>query len=102
MQQTLTGELTILNAADVRTQLLEALAHGEPLELDTRQVTEVDAAGLQVLLAAFKSASNEKLAIHFPVDLRGPAVTSALELLGLTELERNVEVVSHDKEDTGR
>ena len=102
MQCTLTGDLTIGAAAEAKQQLLHALAGEGPLELDTRQVTEVDAAGLQVLLAALRSAANAKIPIRFPADLRGPAVESGLRLLGLAERDWNYEDLSHGKEDTGR
>ena len=45
MQCTLTGDLTIGAAAEAKQQLLHALAGEGPLELDTREVTEVDDGG---------------------------------------------------------
>jgi anti-anti-sigma regulatory factor len=57
MMCTLTGELTIARVEEVKAVLLKALAQGGSLELDTKQVSEVDAAGLQVVLAALKSAA---------------------------------------------
>ena len=102
MQCTLTGDLTIGAAAEAKQQLLHALAGEGPLELDTREVTEVDAAGLQVLLAALRSAANAKIPIRFPADLRGPVVGTGLRLLGLAERNWNHEDLSHGKEDIGR
>ena len=83
MKCTLTGELTIAAAADARALLLEALLGGGDLELDTIRVTDVDAAGLQVILAAFKSAIVAKTAVRFPSEARGAAVAAGLEALGL-------------------
>ena len=83
MKCTLSGELTIAAAAEVKGQLLQALEARGPLELDTSCVTEVDAAGLQVLLAALKSAASAKIPIRFPREARGPAVATGLALLGL-------------------
>lgn len=102
MQCTLTGDLTIAAAAETKGQLLQALAGEGPLELDTRQVTEVDAAGLQVLLAALRSAANAKIPIRFPADCHGPVVGRGLGLLGLTERDWNHEDVGYGKEDTDR
>lgn len=85
MRCTLTTELTITCAAEVKSDLLRVLAQGGTLELDTSQVREVDVAGLQVILAALKSAAKAKLPVHFPEELRGPAVSAGLRLLGIGE-----------------
>ena len=102
MQCTLTGDLTIGAAAEAKQQLLHALAGDGTLELDTRQVTEVDAAGLQVLLAALRSAANAKIPIRFPADRHGTVVGLGLRLLGLAEQDWNYKDFSHGKEDIGR
>ncbi len=102
MQCHLTGDLTIGAAAEAKQRLLRALAGAGDLELDTRQVTEVDAAGLQVLLAALRSAANAKIPIRFPTELHGPVVGAGLRLLGLAEQDWNQGDFSHGKEDTGR
>jgi len=95
MQCTLKGDLTIAAAGDARIQLLQALAGDGPFELDTRQVTEVDAAGLQVILAALRSAAKAKLPIRFAIDLRGPVVEAGLRMLGLADRDWNREDANH-------
>jgi anti-anti-sigma regulatory factor len=85
MMCTLTGELTIARVEEVKAVLLKALAQGGSLELDTKQVSEVDAAGLQVVLAALKSAAKAKVPVHFPVEARGAAVSTGFHLLGIGE-----------------
>jgi len=53
------GELTIYRAAELRSSLqaaLAGLAEGAELELDLAGVTEMDSAGVQLLMAAQKSA----------------------------------------------
>jgi len=95
MKCTLTGELTIAAAARARTELLQAIAGPGALDLDTRGVDEVDAAGLQVLLAAFKSAANAKIRVVFPPEVRGPAVTAGLARLGLDTRDWNHEEANH-------
>jgi anti-anti-sigma regulatory factor len=83
MKCTLTGALTISAAADVRAQLLQALAGEGALELDTTQVTDVDAAGLQLLLAACKSASQAGIPVQFPAQAQGDVVETSFKVLGL-------------------
>jgi len=95
MQCTLTGELTISAAADARVQLLQALAGDGPLELDTSQVTEIDAAGLQVILAALRSAAKAKIPIRFSTDLHGTVVGAGLRMLGLADSDWNNEDFNH-------
>lgn len=64
-------ELTIYNALKLKQQLVLALEHGNALELDLSQVTEIDTAGLQLLILAKREAArkNKQLAIvaHNPV-----------------------------------
>jgi anti-sigma B factor antagonist len=56
-REALTGELTIYRAAELQQQLLAALQHGGgSLEVDLSGVTELDTAGLQLLIALKKSA----------------------------------------------
>jgi anti-anti-sigma factor len=53
------GEFTIYRAAELRASLqalLAGLAEGGALELDLAAVTEMDSAGVQLLMAAKKSA----------------------------------------------
>ena len=95
MQCTLTGDLTISAAADARLQLLQGLAGDGALVLDTSQVTESDAAGLQVVLAALRSAAKAKISIRFPTDLHGTAVEAGLRLLGLANQDWNNEDFNH-------
>lgn len=59
------GELTIHNAADRRAVLLATVEAGGELDLDLSAVTELDTAGLQLLLLAQREAgrSGGRLAI---------------------------------------
>jgi anti-anti-sigma regulatory factor len=95
MKCTLTGELTITAAARARSELLQAIAGQGSFDLDTTGVLELDAAGLQVLLAALKSAASAKIPIGFPPTARGPVVTAGLELLGLNARDWNHEGPNH-------
>ncbi|HEX8962017.1 MAG TPA: STAS domain-containing protein [Rhodocyclaceae bacterium] len=50
------GELTIQTASARHAELLAALGSSDQLDIDLAGVVEVDSAGLQLLLAARKSA----------------------------------------------
>ncbi len=81
-------ELTIARADALKAALLAALAAGEPVELDGRAVQDVDAAGLQVLCAARRSALARGLRLAFQRDGRSPAFVQAVELAGLAQHAR--------------
>ena len=76
------GEFNIFTAAELRLQLLEALATGTELEVDLAHVSEIDSAGLQLMLAAKREAANRNLALHFAG--HSQAVCDALELCKLS------------------
>lgn len=61
----LSEDLTIYHALEQKQRLLEALADAEHLELDLRQVSEIDTAGLQLLILLKKEAqqNGKKVAI---------------------------------------
>lgn len=78
----LLGEMTIYTAAAVWKQVVDALdTHTETRVLDLSQVTELDTAGLQIVLMARRlaSAAGRELQIAQP----SPAVSEVLELLQL-------------------
>jgi anti-anti-sigma regulatory factor len=59
------GDMTIQNAGEIRTVLLEAFSQGEGVCLGMGKVTEVDLAGLQLLCAAHRTALRDKK--HFSI-----------------------------------
>jgi anti-sigma B factor antagonist len=77
----LTGDLTIQTAADTRATLLAWLAGGEDLEVDLSRVSELDTAGLQVLLLAKREAAQRGRRLR----LRAlpPVVLEVLHIVGL-------------------
>jgi anti-anti-sigma regulatory factor len=77
----LDGELTIYRAAELKPLLLAALTGAGPIELDLAEVTEVDTAGLQLLMLLRREAQALGRALH----LRSPslAMVEAFELLDL-------------------
>lgn len=51
------GEMTIYNAAALKQQLDSLLAESVQLEIDLSQVSEIDTAGLQLLILAKKECT---------------------------------------------
>ena len=77
------GELTIYTAVESRKRLLEALAGEGAVEVDLSGVTEIDSAGLQLLIMAKKEANLAGRGIRF-VNHSSPVV----ELIDLCDLGR--------------
>ncbi|MDH4189747.1 MAG: STAS domain-containing protein [Betaproteobacteria bacterium] len=53
------GPMTIYEAAEHKQILLDALARGAELEIDLSGVSEIDTAGIQLLLLAKRAAAKE-------------------------------------------
>ncbi|OWW21907.1 STAS domain-containing protein [Noviherbaspirillum denitrificans] len=77
----LEGEMNIYKAADLKQMLMAALPEGGTLEADLSGVTEMDTAGLQLLMLAKRTAQQRggdlRLVNH------SPAVVDVFELLNL-------------------
>ncbi len=84
MELKIEGDYTVAQAAERKPPLLAALAalaSGEALTLDLSGVTEIDCAGVQLLLLAQREAGHQgsKLLLQ----QHSPAVLDAFALLGL-------------------
>ena len=77
----LDGELNIYRAAELKQELLAAVAAAPALQLDLSGVSELDTAGLQVLMLAKQAAT----ALGHELHLRrhSAAVLEVFELLDL-------------------
>lgn len=75
-------DLTIYNAAEQKSQLCEALAATDALELDLSQVAEIDTAGLQILILAKREAT--QLGKRLEIVAHSPAVSQTLDFCNLT------------------
>ena len=78
------GEMTIYRASELAQALQEALAAlpaGEPLQVDLAGVTEMDCAGVQLLLASGRTASAAGRALHLVA--RSDAVDDVFATLNL-------------------
>ncbi|MDD5177002.1 MAG: STAS domain-containing protein [Sterolibacterium sp.] len=75
------GDLNIFNAAEQRGRLLDALDEGSEVEVDLSQVSEIDSAGIQLMIAAKREAAARNHPLRFIS--HSPAVFDILELCDL-------------------
>jgi len=61
---TLTGEMTIYAAADLKQQLVAPIDSTNGLEIDLSQVSEIDTAGMQLLILAKRYAEQTGKSLH--------------------------------------
>lgn len=76
------GELSIFAAAALRQQLLDALDSCLNVEVDLSLVSEMDSAGLQLMVAAQREACVRNKSLRFTG--HSPAVADILELCDLS------------------
>lgn len=88
------GELTIYTAADNKSRFLDALSAQDALELDLSQVTELDSAGLQLLLMAKKEAERRNIELSFGQPSQ--AVIEVLDLCNLSSVFGNPVVIPYE------
>ena len=77
----LEGEMNIYKAAELKQTLLAAIIPGQTLEADLSGVTDMDTAGLQLLMLAKKVAQNGGGDLE--LTRHSPAVVDVFELLNL-------------------
>lgn len=75
-------ELTIYTASVVNSAIRDALAANDKVAIDLTGVTEIDTAGLQILLMARKEAALRQRAVRFLG--HNPAVIDCLRLMNLS------------------
>ncbi|MFA5984698.1 MAG: STAS domain-containing protein [Methylococcaceae bacterium] len=75
------GELTIYNAGEQKTRFLAFLNSGESLQINLAEVTEIDTAGLQLLILIKRTATKAKKELSFV--MHSDAVLDILELTRL-------------------
>ncbi len=80
----LEGEMTIYTAAEIKPMLLSLLDDCSEPEIDLSQVSEIDSAGLQLLLLAKREASRIGKSIRLVG--HSPAVVECLDMCNLTAL----------------
>ncbi len=80
----LEGDLTIYTAAKQQEVLSDFLQNNGDLEINLSGVTELDSAGLQLLILAKREAAKREQSLRFAMHRR--AVLEALELANLAAI----------------
>lgn len=75
------GELTIYAAAQAKENLLSAMVEGNEIEISLAQVSEIDAAGLQLLALVKREAAEKSKPLRFIAHSQ-----SVLDMLDLCNL----------------
>ena len=91
----LQGELTIYQAQEVNAVLRENVADSRSLEINLQNVTEVDTAGIQLLLAAKRES--ERLGKKMSMVSHSNAVVEVLDLLNISHEFGDPIVLSSDQ-----
>jgi anti-anti-sigma factor len=63
---TLAGELTIYSVAEIKAGLTEAMNGADEVEVDLQGITEMDTAGLQLMLIAKRNQGKDVRFINHP------------------------------------
>jgi anti-anti-sigma factor len=77
----LDGELTIYRAAELKPLILESLHKAAELEIDLSGVSEIDSAGVQLLMLAKREAQATRCQVRFSG--HSPAVLEVFDLFDL-------------------
>ena len=75
------GEMTIYDAAELKEKLMGVMEDSRPLELNLSKVTELDSAGVQLLMLVKKE--REKQNCSLSLSNHSDEVLNVFELLGL-------------------
>jgi len=86
------GELTIYAAAQAKENLLSAMAAGNEIEINLAQVSEIDAAGLQLLALVKREAAEKNKPLRFIA--HSQAVLDMLDLCNLAGVFGDPVVIS--------
>jgi len=86
------GEMTIFQASELNVSLQQALKDNASLEVDLSGVTELDTAGVQLMLVAQREATTQGQSLRWCG--HSPAVQEVLRRLGLeSELGEAISIV---------
>ena len=86
------GEMSIYTAAELKAQLLPHLGQPGEVELDLADVSELDGAGLQLLILAKREAA--RVGATLRLSRHSPAVLEVFELCNLAGLFGDPLVIS--------
>lgn len=86
------GEMTIYTAAETKERLMPLLVQCAELEIDLSQVSEMDTAGLQLLILAKRECMSRNGNLHLVG--HSPAVLEVLDLCSITAFFGDPVVIS--------
>lgn len=86
------GEMTIYRAAELKALLLDAVDGQPQVDVDLSQVSEIDTAGVQLLMLAKQAA--ERCGRAFRLHSHSPAVLEVFELLNVVSFFGDLVVIS--------
>jgi anti-anti-sigma factor len=69
-QAKLAGELTIYTVTEIKTALAEVMGSVDDIEVDLSDVTEIDTAGLQLMLIARRHPGKDFRFVNLPPSVR--------------------------------
>ena len=70
-RMSLSGELTIYTAAEIKASLAQVMGNADEIEVDLSGITEMDTAGLQLMLIAKRRAGKTVCFVkHAPIVMR--------------------------------
>jgi anti-anti-sigma factor len=90
------GELTIYTAAQQKPKLLSFLKKAKQLEINLAGVSEIDTAGLQLLILIKREAAQAGKSLNFV--MHSKAVLETLELANLIGTFGDQVVLAHNEE----
>jgi anti-sigma B factor antagonist len=93
---TIEDELTIFTALDQKATLIGFLNSGDDLEVNLSKITEIDTAGLQLLVLIKREAARAGKKLNFV--MHSKAVLEILELSNLTTSFGDQIILAHDGE----
>ena len=93
--QAIDGELTIFTAAEMKSSLLALLNTTDDLEINLANITEIDAAGLQLLILLKRESATAGKVLHYV--MHSKIVLDLLELANLTSSFGDQVVLEHEK-----
>jgi anti-anti-sigma factor len=86
------GEMTIFRAEELKEAILPLIANNDEIEIDLSKVTEIDGAGLQLMISVKLEAWQHQKELHF-IGHSAP-VTSAIDICGLSNFFGDPIVIS--------
>ena len=82
LQLAIEGELTIFRVAELKEVIMPAISLSQEVEVDLSRVSDIDAAGLQLMISAKLEAWEHSKTLHFIG--HSATVTDAIDLCGLS------------------